>query len=409
MNNINLYCFLLYFLIKYMKKLYEVINKMGKMIIEDNILVKHINNSNETKYVIPNGVIEIKDNVFNDGNLESIIISDSVVKIGEYVFSECTNLKEIIMSNNIKEIGDYTFYSCESLGEIALPEGITKISAGMFSECSNLEKVILKGNVTEIEEYAFSDCKNLVDITLPESVNTIEKYAFEGCMSLPGIIIPNGVNKISECAFCECYSLKNVVLPDTITEIEDWAFARCASLKNIVIPRNVEKIGNNAFYWCDSLKSITLPESIIGIGNNAFDENHIQNINVFSYRVFSLLDKKLKLIAISSIIKNCYTNTFNYSDEDMELFKKYIRENKMDILLSIKSNINLIRIIIYFMIYNIDKIFTHQEISNLLDDINDIEIRAMLLEYSKKINNEDINPLGKFDDNTKGNEKKLKK
>lgn len=131
-------------------------------------------NVNGNKY----NVTAIDYNAFTKSNIESVVIPDSIITIGEWAFSECKNLEEIKIPNSVTSIGTGAFTLCESLNEIILPNNLKKICSFTFNECTSL-----KG------------------IAMPEEIQTIEQFAFINCSSLKGIKIPSGIREIQPEAF----------------------------------------------------------------------------------------------------------------------------------------------------------------------------------------------------------------
>ena len=154
--------------------------------------------------IIPNTVTKIGNNAFMYcKSLESIVIPDSVTSIGEWAFYGCKSLKEITLSNNLKTIGDICFAYCTSLEKIELPDSVISLGGQGFSGCSSLKSVKLSKKLTSIEQYTFADCSSLDSIELHEGIASIKNKAFYGCSSLTKIIIPKSVTELSV-AFGDC-------------------------------------------------------------------------------------------------------------------------------------------------------------------------------------------------------------
>ena len=207
---------------------------------------------------------------FRNQKIESYIIPDSVTKIRDYAFSDCSSLSNIVISDSVTDIGDGAFWGCSSLSNIVIPDSVTAIGDFAFLDCSSLSKIVIPNSVTKIGDYAFSDCSSLSNIVIPDSVTSIGDYAFGGCSSLSKIVIPNSVTKIGDYAFSDCSSLSKIVIPNSVTSIGDYAFRGCSSLSNIVIPDSVTSIGDYAFFDCSSLPNIVIPNSVTSIGDYAF-------------------------------------------------------------------------------------------------------------------------------------------
>lgn len=281
---------------------------------ENNILYigKHLvyadNNAAGTsvrEYTVKEGTLTIADNAFYSyTRLNSLVIPDSVVKIGERALV-CSTLSHIEVSENnanfksvdgnlyskdgktlvmyavaktnttftipdsVTHIGEGAFDSCKSLTEVVIPDTVLSIGSNAFRFCS-ITSVVIPNSVTAIDENAFYYCSSLTSVVIPDSVKSISDYAFYGCSSLTSIVIPSSVKTIGDHAFYGCSSLISVVIPNGVRSIEEGTFENCRSLTSIVIPSSVTSIGNSAFDDCDSLTSIVIPSSVTSIGDYAF-------------------------------------------------------------------------------------------------------------------------------------------
>ena len=207
---------------------------------------------------------------FRNQKIESYIIPDSVTKIRDSAFSDCSSLSNIVIPDSVTAIGDFAFSGCSSLSNIVIPDSVTAIGDSAFSDCSSLSNIVIPNSVTSIGDYAFEHCRSLSNIVIPDSVTAIGKWAFSYCSSLSQIVIPNSVTIIGDYAFSYCSSLSNIVIPNSVTDIGDFAFSDCSSLSQIVIPNSVTKIGDYAFSGCRSLSNIVIPDSVTVIRDFAF-------------------------------------------------------------------------------------------------------------------------------------------
>ena len=108
---------------------------MKKLIIIDCILKEY--HGKDVHCEIPNGVIEIGEDAFYVcTELESIIIPDSVTKIGARAFSD-SGLTAVTLPESIAEIDDEAFCYTE-LTEVTIPKSVTYIGRGVFNCCFNL-------------------------------------------------------------------------------------------------------------------------------------------------------------------------------------------------------------------------------------------------------------------------------
>ena len=122
---------------------------------------------------------------FDDtSNLVSIILPDSITIIGSNAFENCFGMESIILSDSVITIGDYAFHNCNNLTSIIIPSSVTSIGNNLFLNCSSLASVILSDSITSIKDFTFYECESLLSIIIPSSVTSIGACAFNGCTVL---------------------------------------------------------------------------------------------------------------------------------------------------------------------------------------------------------------------------------
>ena len=89
--------------------------------------------SNDTNYIIPNGV----------------------TNIGDRAFWECKSLNNIKIPNSVTNIGNETFSWCESLTSINIPNSVTTIESGAFGGCNNIPSQIKSDIIQRFGEEVF--------------------------------------------------------------------------------------------------------------------------------------------------------------------------------------------------------------------------------------------------------------
>lgn len=94
-----------------------------------------------------------------------------VTAIDEFAFMPDRNgyngnktIISIIIPESVKKIGMAAFSNCESLTSIKLPSSITYISASAFQVCTNLKDVYIPISVLGIHDVVFNHCNNLENI-----------------------------------------------------------------------------------------------------------------------------------------------------------------------------------------------------------------------------------------------------
>ena len=256
----------------------------------------------DSTYSIKEGVKIICERAFFCcGSLSSLVIPDSVTRIGNGAFNGCYYLKKLEIPDGVTRLGEGVFEGCSSLGSLVIPDSVTSIEDRVFNDCHSLKSLVIPDGVTSIGEDAFASCESLKSLVIPASVVNIKGdpfYCWTGklrCLSpyfiyednvlfdrdkstiisfrdikATSYTIPDSVTSIGERAFCYCESLTSLVIPDSVASIGDGAFEGCESLKNLVIPDNITSIGKGVFQGCSSLTDIVIPNRVTSIGEGAF-------------------------------------------------------------------------------------------------------------------------------------------
>ena len=116
---------------------------------------------------------------------------DSLVDISDISKEICDdNTKIVVIPDSVTRIGDLAFYDCTSLTSVTIPNSVTSIGSGAFSGCHGLTSVTIPGSMKSIGDWAFEYCTSLTSVTIPDSVTSIGKASFLDCTRLRSIIIP---------------------------------------------------------------------------------------------------------------------------------------------------------------------------------------------------------------------------
>ena len=123
--------------------------------------------------------------------LQKAIVKNGIIDLGDGsagrgTFSNCTNLMSIILPNGLMYIKQNCFEDCKSLTNISLPDSVISIF-NAFSGCSSLVNITIPEAVTSIYSDDFYNCSSLTSVTIPESVTSIGQNAFKNCSSLTNI------------------------------------------------------------------------------------------------------------------------------------------------------------------------------------------------------------------------------
>ena len=209
--------------------------------------------------------VEIADMIKNlpDGKVnylkvEGAITDEIITQIKKALINNPSKMVSFDFTcvEGLTQIGYCAFASCRNLVNVKLPDTVTKICERGFVQCSGLKSISLGKSVTEIGNKAFGECLSLTVITIPNTVESIGDEAFISCAKLESIRFGKSVNKIGEYTFADCKFLKIIELPDLLEKISMGLFYGCSDLEKVIIPQNAKEMGCNVFGECTKLKSL---------------------------------------------------------------------------------------------------------------------------------------------------------
>jgi len=214
-----------------------------------------------TNVVIPSviedfPVVELEEGAFYGTNVESVVIPDSITKLGSGVFRDCEYLKKVTLPKSLNSIPESFFSRCFALKEITLPKDLKTTGRWSFSECTALKEITLPEGLKIIERETF-ESSGLESITVPASVVKIDEGAFKFCEALKEVTLSEGLKIIGYCAFLSS-GLESITLPDSVVYISDRAFSGCINLKTVIIGSGIKGIGQEAFKNCSSLTTFNI-------------------------------------------------------------------------------------------------------------------------------------------------------
>lgn len=255
----------------------------------------------------------INDTQFqNDTSLVSVMLPDTVYRLGNNSFNGCTNLRYVNLEN-ITVYGDRSLLNSGLTGELYLPK-ITGNELGTSTfQGTKITSIASLGTLTQlmgnpsVSRAPFGFCTELESVTLPSSLTTLY-CAFWGCTKLKTINLEN-VTTLRAWTFRDCYNLRiNELYLPNLTTLEDNAFgpnrngnsfpyiykitslghitqipdgnpgsnygvfSQFTGLNEVTLHEGITKIGACAFYQCTSLLSITLPSTVTTINQWALSD-----------------------------------------------------------------------------------------------------------------------------------------
>ena len=154
----------------------------------------------------------------------------------------------------VTAIGEEALYMKDWLTSVIIPDSVTRIGTRAFSYCGNLTNVTI-GNcvdsldIGEIGESAFEGCDNLTSIIIPDGIGIIGERAFKNCTGLTRVEIGEGILTISDEAFDGCNSLEVVHIKSICAPyLGDDAFGLIHNA-TLVVPIEAMQSYNNVVDW----------------------------------------------------------------------------------------------------------------------------------------------------------------
>jgi len=130
------------------------------------------------------------------------------------------HLKSVVLPDSLKKLGLATFAENPSLKRIDIPAEVTFIDNFVFNMCTGLKKVqfVSPNTLTTLGRSAFQHCGSFKRIKLPDTLKVIEKSTFGGCTKLSKIILPDDLKHIGHTAFGKS-ALTTVTFPISATRL----------------------------------------------------------------------------------------------------------------------------------------------------------------------------------------------
>lgn len=171
-------------------------------------------------------------------------IESTVDSIAPHAFAGCMGITNVFFNGNPTYISDYAF--CQSgLKSIIIPNSVKKIGDGAFAYCESLSSATITENIESIGYGAFAYCKlttadlsstKVIELGGDEPKYTYHVGVFEGTNTLNSVKLPSKIKRIGGGVFTSsliqdlyCYSLppsimynnkeSNYTVSDTFSDI----------------------------------------------------------------------------------------------------------------------------------------------------------------------------------------------
>ena len=259
--------------------------------------------------IIPGTVKEISTNAFAyNSTLETVIMQEGVEKIDGWAFANCTSLKNVSMPNSLKEVGELCYFGCKSLENIEFPDKITILPLWILADCYNLKSVKIPSKLETIYEYAFSNT-SISTIDIPNTVTRIENSVFNSCSKLENIELNNNENYKYENGF---------LVSNTENSILFISDKYLKSTNILEIPEGIKAFNTSVWYY-NNLTKIVIPSTLTSLGERIFPKS-INEVRVASGNTTFVSENGILYDKVNKRLNMCYSKEANIKiQEGIEL------------------------------------------------------------------------------------------
>ena len=204
-------------------KVIKEFGEEGEIITPDQVTVS----IDDIKYTLKNDAATIAR---QSTSLEGDIIIPEVVDFEgkEYKVTSIVDCKDITCYSGGSIVCEGGAFQNTNIKSIVLPNSITKIPSGAFQGCRNLEQIVLPNALTQLGAAALAGCSKLSSISLPESLKDLasttksgyRSYTFGGCTSLKNITIPNKVTRLASGSFMNS-GIETITIHENLTKLDN--------------------------------------------------------------------------------------------------------------------------------------------------------------------------------------------
>ena len=212
------------------------------------------NSINADELIIPEDIIYIGSKTFNNCNINTLIIPDTVKGFG-YAF-DGSKIINLYLNNTIDYIGKYTFQEA-TIKNLYLGNNIKIIDSGAF-DLSNIENIYI------------DDIDTFLNITFIDKdsalLHSYESYN-SSTINYPKLFVKNDLG--------EYELVTNLTIKQ---DINNYSFYEYSYLTSLNIENSIN-IGKYAFYNCKNIKEINI-KGIIRVNDNGLNLNNESIIKI---------------------------------------------------------------------------------------------------------------------------------
>ncbi len=302
--------------------------------------------NNITSIVLPDSVVHLGNHCFlNCTKLTDLTIPVSLNSYGSDdsypAFRGCTAVEKVTFTNGNGVPFDYAFWGFSKNTELApwnmysnvpktiiITDSVKKLGECMFWGC-NLKELSIPGSIDLAYSVGFRQSPfdkdgcydNLEKVTITKGSGSVcyydtkevHKCPWNNASNLKTVIIEEGITRIGKYAFYEC-NIENLVLPNSLVSFGDGESIYECTIKNLTIPISINAVWseyNPAFTRVSGIECITFtPGSGYGFNYAAYRDYWDANHNWYQYTPWYLCRSTLKSIVLEEGIASIGTDAF---------------------------------------------------------------------------------------------------
>lgn len=258
-------------------------------------------------FTVPSCVTKIGKAGMAYAKISTVEFGSSVKILDESAF-QGAELTSVVMPDSLSKVGNFTFYGCPYLTSVTFGNGLKETSYQMFRECSNLKDINFGNKLQSLDAHTFAYCTSLISVKLPSTIKEIGNGCFGECYELT-TFESKALKYVPYSSFWNCHKLKNVVLNQGVTDIYRSAFYGCDSLASVTLPKSVKYIHSTAF---PKQTAITCKNSNMEkFGQNGY--RYLQKVSITGTRDYKMAYEVLTLVNKERAKKGLGALTMNKS------------------------------------------------------------------------------------------------
>lgn len=257
-----------------------------------NIVIPATYSINENGEIVSGTAYEIKTigaySFANNNLIQSVFVPDTVERIEENAFFNCSELSRLNITENITEIGDNAFENCPRLTSIAQ----TGENGLILSDNKNLKTFSIPSSVTRLEEGAFTNWFGLTKIDIDDGVEYLGDKVFSNCENLEEVNINGKLSYFGEKAFDGCTKLTELRrTEDRYSENGMIIFSVEQPLHKFTVPASIKTIVSNFFENWMLLEELYIPETVTSANSILINSYNLKKLTCGKNNILFLFAK----------------------------------------------------------------------------------------------------------------------